>query len=249
MNKGALPLAWSVALLFCMVMYATAWGQTPGLGSWNLVNARYHVSERWKLFGEAQLRSLAFYQDYHYHEVKGGASYRIRTDLIATLAAGNYVTYREGGDFLRPKNNDELRIWPQLVNTSAIGRLQVEHRYRAELRFTSTGYRNRFRYRLGLGYALGRKDRVVKPYQLQGSCELFFTDSEPYFERIRSQVAINRRISPSLSAQVGYLHQFDYRILDETGRDFLVIGLYFEIRRGSASPTKQGPVERRRIFP
>jgi hypothetical protein len=30
---------------------------------------------------------------------------------------------------------------------------------------------------------------------------------------------------------LGYLHQFDYRINDEIGRDFLVVGLYFEFAR------------------
>jgi hypothetical protein len=29
--------------------------------------------------------------------------------------------------------------------------------------------------------------------------------------------------------QVGYIKQFDYKINDETGRDFLVVGLYFEL--------------------
>jgi hypothetical protein len=28
--------------------------------------------------------------------------------------------------------------------------------------------------------------------------------------------------------QIGYIKQFSYKINDETGRDFLVVGLYFE---------------------
>jgi hypothetical protein len=28
--------------------------------------------------------------------------------------------------------------------------------------------------------------------------------------------------------QIGYIKQFGYKINDETGRDFLVVGLYFE---------------------
>jgi hypothetical protein len=31
--------------------------------------------------------------------------------------------------------------------------------------------------------------------------------------------------------QLGYLHQFDYKINDETGRDFLVVGFYFDLQR------------------
>jgi hypothetical protein len=33
------------------------------------------------------------------------------------------------------------------------------------------------------------------------------------------------------SVQLGYLHQFDYRINDEIGRDFLVVGVYVELER------------------
>jgi hypothetical protein len=38
--------------------------------------------------------------------------------------------------------------------------------------------------------------------------------------------------------QIGYLHQFDYKINDETGRDFLVIGFYYEIFRKLESNEK-----------
>jgi hypothetical protein len=31
--------------------------------------------------------------------------------------------------------------------------------------------------------------------------------------------------------QVGYLHQFDYSIYDEIGRDFMVLGYFIEISK------------------
>ena len=36
-------------------------------------------------------------------------------------------------------------------------------------------------------------------------------------------------MSKSAALQLGYIKQFDYKINDETGRDFLVVGLYFEL--------------------
>ena len=39
--------------------------------------------------------------------------------------------------------------------------------------------------------------------------------------------------------QLGYLHQFDYKISDEIGRDFIVIGFYYDLFRKSNS--KQEP--------
>lgn len=208
--------------------------QTEGLGSWNIANVKYTWNDTWSGFAEAQLRSLRFYDDFHYYEYKGAVTYKAMPGLRLSLGAGRYVTYLAGGDFVEPKANDEFRLWPQVAQENAFGRLRIEHRFRMELRFTSNGYRNRFRYRLGATYPFGRPRDGDRPYVLSASNEIFFTDREPYFERNRAQVSLNRRLSRALSLQLGYLHQFDYRINDESGRDFLVLGVFLEFRRSSA---------------
>lgn len=203
--------------------------QNFDLGSWNIVNLKLNVNNKWSLFGESQLRSLKFYSNFHYYEYKAGFNYKFHSNATFTLGAGSYQTYKEGGDFVTPKNNNEFRIWPQIVLFQSLGKLKIEQRYRTELRFTSNGYRNRFRYRLGLSYPFGKEKNNYKPYQVSTSNEIFFTDNEPYFERNRMQVAFNYKPSKSTTLQVGYLHQFDYKINDETGRDFLQIGYFIEI--------------------
>jgi hypothetical protein len=141
---------------------------------------------------------------------------------------------------MRPKNNDEIRLWPQLILFQEINRIKIEQRYRAELRWTSNGYRNRFRYRIGLSYPFGDDKKEYKPFMVSLSNELFFTDNEPYFERNRLQAAFNFKPSKSSTIQIGYLHQFDYRINDETGRDFLVVGFFYELfrRKGMLAPVE-----------
>jgi hypothetical protein len=225
----------SKRLLLCIIIFlmtfAKGFSQYDNLGSWNILNIKYSMNDKWSVFGEAQLRSLQFYNQFHYYEYKGGANYRVHPNFKLTLGAGRYVTYKEGGNFLKPKNNDEFRIWPQVILNHSLWNLKVEQRYRAEMRFTSNGYRNRFRYRLGLSYPFGRDKKGYKPFQLNGSNELFFTDKEPYFERNRLLFSLNYKTSRTISLQLGYLHQFDYRINDETGCDFLVLGLFFEFNR------------------
>jgi hypothetical protein len=47
---------------------------------------------------------------------------------------------------------------------------------------------------------------------------------------------LNYKPTKTTTLQVGYLHQFDYKINDETGRDFLQIGYFIDLfRRQSAS--------------
>ena len=216
-------------LLFKIVVTA----QKIELGSWNMLNIKFNLNPKISFFGETQLRSLKFYDNFHYYEVKGGVNYKLNSNLQLTLACGSYQTYREGGNFVFPKNNDEFRIWPQLLLIQPIGAFKIEQRYRAELRFTSNGYRNRFRYRLGLSYPFGKKKNDFKPFQVSASNELFFTNNEPYFERNRIQFTFQFKPSKNTAIQLGYLHQFDYKINDETGRDFLQIGFLLELNKVS----------------
>jgi hypothetical protein len=213
--------------------------QSFDLGSWNILNFKYNLDKKWSFFGETQLRSLKFYNNYHYYEFKGGVNYKVHKNVNLTLGTGSYQTYKEGGDFVLPKNNDEFRIWPQMILFQSIGKLKIEQRYRAEFRFTSNGYRNRFRYRFGLSYPFGKERNEYKPFQISVSDEIFFTNKDPYFERNRLLFALNYRFSKKTSLQIGYLHQFDYKINDETGRDFLVVGFYYELFRKLTSKKEQ----------
>jgi hypothetical protein len=225
---------------FCLVWVCffglhTAVGQTNELGTWNSLNIKYNYSDTLSFFAEAQLRSLAFYDQFHYYEYKAAVNYKLHNAVRLTLGAGSYQTYKSGGNFSTPKNNNEFRLWPQLSLLQSIGSIKVEQRYRSEFRWTSDGFRNRFRYRLGLVYPFGKETKGYKPFQLNLSNELFFTDTQPYFERNRLQLTASYFLSKQASYQLGFLRQFDYKINDETGKDFVVIGYYFEIFRNNST--------------
>lgn len=228
-------------IVLAVITPVLAMAQTAGLGSWNIVHVKYTPAGTWSAFGEAQVRSLGFYTHFHYHEYKAGVNYRIHPNVTLTLGAGKYDTYKEGGDFVLPKNADEFRLWPQVVLSQPIGKFKVEQRYRAEFRYTTNGNSNRFRYRLGLAYPFGAAKNGYTPFQISASNELFFTTTEPYFQRNRSLVAFSFRTSQAVTLQLGYLHQFDYRINDETGRDFLQIGIFVEFFSKLAAPATSTP--------
>ncbi len=133
---------------FCLVWVCffglhTAVGQTNELGTWNSLNIKYNYSDTLSFFAEAQLRSLAFYDQFHYYEYKAAVNYKLHNAVRLTLGAGSYQTYKSGGNFSTPKNNNEFRLWPQLSLLQSIGSIKVEQRYRSEFRWTSDGFRNR----------------------------------------------------------------------------------------------------------
>ena len=113
-----------VLVLFLISHRATS--QNFDLGSWNILNIKYTHNAKWSFFAEAQLRSLKFYDNFHYYEYKGGINCKIHPSAQLTLAAGSYQTYGENGNFALPKNNNEFRLWPQVLLTQLLGTLKVE---------------------------------------------------------------------------------------------------------------------------
>jgi Protein of unknown function (DUF2490) len=199
------------------------------LGTWNILNMKLEFNDRWSVFGEGQLRSLKFYDDFHYYELKGGVTYMFKNKLAITTGGGTYNTFLEGGNFVKPALNNEFRSWIQLSMKQSFGRTGIEHRYRAEQRWTSNGYRNRFRYRLAATIPLNKRE--IEKGTLYASLwnEIFFTNRSPYFERNRVFGGFGYELDDNTAIQMGYLYQFDYQLTDETGRDFLQVSLLFSI--------------------
>jgi hypothetical protein len=112
-----------------------------------------------------------------------------------------------------------------------LGKLRIEQRARTEMRFGMTGYRNRFRYRLGLSYPLGKEMFGDHAYRISVSEELFFSDKEPFFQRARFLGTINRMVSQEFSVQLGYVYQYDYSLTRALGRDYLFVGFMLSFAR------------------
>ena len=197
------------------------------LGSWNILNVNLKIDTKWNIFVEGQLRSLSFYDEFHYYEIKTGGTYKINKNFSATSGFGSYNTFSEGGNFNNPIKNKEIRTWLQINFKNQLGLLTIENRYRAEQRFTSNGYKNRFRYRLSATIPLNQKKTTLKTFYAMVWNEIFFTNNEPYFERNRLFLGCGYELNKNLVIQAGYIYQFDYKINDETGRDFLNIALLY----------------------
>lgn len=213
-------------IIFFLFAVCTSFAQND-LGSWNILNINMKINSKWSAFTEGQIRSLSFYDNFHYQELKVGVSYKIKTNFSVTTGIGDYNTYSEGGNFVRPMQNNEIRTWVQANLKNPFDYIIFEHRYRAEQRFTSNGYRNRFRYRLSAVVPLQGKKIMPKTFYLSAWNEIFFTDNEPFFERNRLFIGGGYEFSESFAVQTGYIHQFDYKINDETGRAFFNIALLY----------------------
>lgn len=207
-------------LLLTMVVVCTGsvLGQTKNLGSWNVINTRLSLSKNWSVFNELQLRSQSFYNDHFYYEVKGGVSYNINKNFSLLVGTGKYITYdaEQDGNFQKPVTANETRFWQQLTMNHYLEQLKFEHRYRVEQRWFTTGYRNRFRYRLSTAVPINKKSIEPGAFFFTTFNEIFLTNKAPYFERNRFFIGVGYEISKPLIIQPGYVYQFDYKN-DHTG--------------------------------
>jgi len=71
----SLNMVLGIAAIFLLLI--THYNFAQDLGSWNIVNIKYNLDNRWSVFGKAQLRALKFYNDFHYYEYKGGFNYKM----------------------------------------------------------------------------------------------------------------------------------------------------------------------------
>lgn len=212
-----------------VVSVQAGFSQTRGVGSWNVVSGMFTLDTRWKLFAEAQVRSQQFYSDFNYYEAKGGVSYSFKTNGWVLMGMGHYDTYQPAGDFVKP-NITEFRIWQQLVLNNNINRLKLEHRYRIEQRFISTGYRNRFRYRINALFpfnstTIGKKTLYASAYN-----EIFMCNEGPFFEQNRIFGGLAYQFDDRFTILAGVINRFDNISQNlQTSKNFFQINFLFSI--------------------
>jgi hypothetical protein len=220
-GKTNLPATLLLCALFMVASHRTS-GQ---LGTWNIVNLKSKINDKWSYFIEAQMRSLSFYSDMNYYEVKGLAAYSVNPNFQVGAGMGSYNTFQNEGNFTKPMINREFRTWQQAVLRQNAGRLKMEHRYRAEQRFTSNGYRNRFRYRFNLALPLNHREVVPGTFYLMVWDEIFLNNRAPVFERNRFFAGCGYELSATTAIQSGFLSQYDYDLTRSQVRKYLQISL------------------------
>ena len=204
--------------------------QNKDLGSWNVVNVQYDINPKWEVYTELQTRSNRFFDNFFYYEIKGGIGYKINKHFSFLLGTGRYATYSDEGNFVKPLQNEEFRIWQQINMKQYLGRLKIEHRYRAEQKWLNDGYRNRFRYRLSAEVPVNKAKTDRGAVYVNISDEIFLNNRIPHFERNRFFAGAGYVISPVTAVQAGYVYQYNYKLNQSGGKSFLQLYLLFQLQ-------------------
>jgi hypothetical protein len=196
--------------------------------NWLTLNARLNLSPNVRVFGETQLRSAAFLQNFNYTELKGGGSYHIGPNFNLLLGGGRYNTWQETGNFVSPRSQAEWRMWVEATMGQFVGKFRFEHRYRIEQRWLIQGTRNRFRYRIGMIFPLNRRRIESQTLFLNAFNEIFLGPTAPFFERNRFVFGGGYRFT-RLSIQANYLRQFDYSLAGSRTRNYFQLNFLIDL--------------------
>ena len=222
------------AIFFLMALFFTTLvaGQSNYLGAWNVVNADYQLNGKWSAWGEVQTRSQKFFNDFFYHELKGGGSFKPNKNVGLLIGFGQYATYSNGGNFKSPVLAHEFRMWEQLTLVNNINRIKIEHRYRIEQRWRGNEYRNRFRYRINPVIPINKSSIEKGCFYASVFDEIFLSDQAPHFERNRLFAGLGYQPLTTMTIQMGWIRQYDYNIASGgVHKDFFQTTLLFRFHQ------------------
>jgi hypothetical protein len=220
-------------LYFLLISPLTIFSQS--LGCWNTLNLNYDNGKKWSFSTEFQLRSLQFYKNYNYNEYKAFVSYKVIPNLQTSVVLGRYTTYGNGKTFQNPKLAEEFRAALQVGLRNTLGKVQVDHRYRFEKRFYTSGNRaSRIRYRVGLSMPLDKAKKTTLGVSNEFLIAITQGSKVIRYDKNRVSIGVTRKLNDVVSMQVGYLNQYDSKSLDEPGNKFFVYSLFLNLSKSNA---------------
>ncbi|WP_158827043.1 DUF2490 domain-containing protein [Mucilaginibacter lacusdianchii] len=222
----------SLLIVILGIYTLSASAQYKGLGGWNIItiNLPGNTQHRWGGYFEAQDRNYGITTQFYYYEVKAGVSYNFDNNSSALLGTGRYTTY--GYDELdEGPQVTETRLWEQFNLTQYISRIKLDHRYRVEQRWLSTGYRNRFRYRLTATVPFNYPKMQKGAVFFSGFGEAFLTNKEPHFERSRFAGSLGYQFTKAFNLQAGIINQYNYAITNDNSKNYLILTATYNILR------------------
>ena len=192
--------------------------------AWITYQGNHKLSQKWGLHTEYQWRRSDYFQDWQQSLARIGLDYHFQPNAFLSAGYGNIVTFQYGS---LPVNHsfNEHRIWEQFTQTSTVGRVAIQHRYRLEQRFlesyeklgleyvrSSTLFRNRIRYRALAYIPINKPTMTDNTLFININDEVFLGFGQGIGTNIldqnRFQTAIGWKFDSKCMIQIGYLNQY-----------------------------------------
>lgn len=191
-----------------VLLSSYAVSQSGSLGCWLNYSNQLQVTDKTGLIIDYQFRNYSFIHDYEQSIIRGTLYFRFPTKGVQLSAGAAYAnTSRYSSDAEVKTNTDENRLHQQLLISSVIKRIHINHRYRLEERFFKKEDKIRFRYMLNVQIPLNKKELAPGAFYISLSNEIFIHNKPPLFDRNRIISEVGYFISPSFRVEAGLLMQ------------------------------------------
>ncbi len=189
---------------------------------WYLLLANHHLTDQWNIGTELHMRYDDWMSDKEQFLFRPYVDFNTRKSPNVVYTFGyTYIKTFPYGDYPVAIDKPENNIWEQVTFKHQYGKLQVQHRYRLEQRWQrdivynpvddtysldGNTFGNRFRYRLTLTQPLS--DKVF----INAFDELWIKGDKALraitYDRNWLYVALGYHLTPDISLQLAYLHQY-----------------------------------------
>lgn len=204
-------------LMFSVTLPARAEVDEDQLGAWYMYffNTKFNDSQ-WGVQGDLQYRAWDWGSDMEQLLLRGGVTWRPKSDdVMFTLGYAN-ITSGEFGD--SSATSSENRIYQEALLPQKVGdRVLLTHRFRFEQRWVEDqDFRTRFRYALFMNVPFNRTDLKEGAWYMALYNELFINGERDIgdgrevelFDRNRFYAGLGHSLSDRSRVQFGYMYQY-----------------------------------------
>jgi len=206
-RKNMIRKTVSLFALFILTS-ATLFAQAAKIGAWYNYFGNQGFGKGWNFHNEIQYRNHNLGGDLDQLLIRTGIGYNLTPNNNNILLGYGYILNQPYiADTDEKTEFSEHRIFQQFTTKQALGRVNMQHRYRVEERFFQDKYATRFRYHLSLTIPLNKKVMDKGAVYLSAYNELFINAQKEHFDRNRLYGAVGYNIRKDLRFEVGFMQQ------------------------------------------
>lgn len=180
--------------------------------TWSVYQGNHHLSDKWDLHTEYQFRRADGFSTWQQSLARIGLDYKLNPAVTISGGYGWIISYPYGSQPIVSQTN-ENRLWQQLILKQALGKVQIQQRYRLEQRWIDTLFRQRIRYRAQVLLPLQKSYVEQKTgFFVNVNDEVFLGFGTGIGKNILDQnrfiTALGYQFNKDFNIQLGYLNQF-----------------------------------------
>jgi len=184
------------------------YSQKSDNGNWWMYFGNQKLSEKVNWHNEVQHRNYNIAGDLQQLLLRTGLGYNLSENNNNILLGYGYIKAK---NYIANTNQkietNEHRIYQQYITKQSFGRFYLQHRYRIEERFLSTGFQLRFRYFFGLNIPLNQKTMDKKSIYLSAYNEVMLNAQSNFFDQNRLYGALGYVINKNFRFELGFMNQ------------------------------------------